>query len=304
MPSRLGIVAILFFWCCVTGYVAYRDLYPRFFADTPPQIGIELVDELSSAATQWTIYRVDDTTGVATKIGAMTGRTEYVGADDTFRFITNYRGLKYDTFSISVEVPTGTVTIRTDREGRLREQSMLGKFDIQMQGQTVATAEADVTGIVQDGLLVGRAKLSIPGFFKEPFNEELKPVAVPEGRILNPMMPVDRLKGVVPGRRWTIRQTNPMEESLQALILAVLAKNNMNSKLLPQFNNDSELLAEVRSSPENLTREGKSVSCWVIHYESADKQRTAKTYVRRENGQVLRQEASGMGNRFVIDRNE
>lgn len=303
MPSRPGVLVIVLFWLAVTGYVVYREVIPRYFADTPPQVGIELVDELSSAATQWTIYR-DDPAAPPQKVGAMTGRIEYVGADDTFRFITVYRGLKYDTFGLSVEVPSGTVIIRVDREGRLREQSMTGKFEVKMQGVLMTTAEANVTGEVRNDQLVGRAKLTVPGVFDKPFDEELTPMPVTDGRVLNPMMPVDRLRGVVPGRRWAIRQTNPMEESLVSLVRGVLAKSNLNSKLLPSLGNDQELLAEVLSEPENLTREGNPVPCWVIRYESADKQRTAKTYVRQDNGQVLRQEASGLGNRFRIDRDE
>jgi hypothetical protein len=307
MPSRSGVVLILLFWLTVTAYVVRREVLPRFFADTPPRVRIELVDELSAAPTNWTIFRVEPN-GSAQKIGTMTSRTEYVAADDTFRFNNTYRGLKYDLqmpgLPITVEVPTGVVVIRVDREGRLREQSMSGKFEVGMSGLKLASADTDVTGTVQNGQLVGRAKLTVPGVFDRPFDEELKPVPATDGQVLNPMMPVDRLEGVVPGRRWAIRQTNPMDESLDALVRGVLAKNGMNSKLLPSLGGDQELLAEVLAEPEFLTREGAPVACWVIRYESADKQRTAKTYVRQENGQVLRQEAGGMGNTFRIDRDE
>lgn len=306
MPSRPGVALVLVFWLAVTAYVVRQEVLPRFFGDTPPQIGIDLVDELSSAPTQWTIYRSDADGGGEQKIGTMTSRIEYVPADDTFRFLTSYRGLKYEVLgqAVSVEVPSGGITIRVDRDGRLREQSMSGKFEVRLRGVSVAVAETEASGVVRDGVLTGKAKLVVPGVFDRPIEEELTPVPAGDGKVMNPMMPVDRLRGVVPGHRWVIRQSNPMEESLVALLRGVLAKNNLNSKLIPDMGAGDELLAEVQSEPVQLTRDGGSVACWVIRYETADKLRTARTYVRRDNGQVLRQEADGFGNRFRIDRDE
>jgi hypothetical protein len=303
MPSRLAIAGILLAWLAVTGYVVRREVLPRYFADTPPAIDFVLVDELSTAPTQWTVYRDE------AKVGSMTSRTEYLAADDSFRFISNYRGLQfgYDLprLKVTIDVPSATTTIRVDRAGQLREQVMTGQFEASMAGVSVGAAKMEVEGRVSDGHLRGRAKLELPVFLTKPFEEDLEPVPVPNGQVMNPLMPVDRLRGVSPGRRWAIRLIDPVRDSLYLLVTKLLEKQGAGTKLLSGWSmEDKELVAEVESEPVTLDREGGPVSCWVIRYESADKSINAKTFVRRDDGRVVRQEATGFGERWRFERTE
>ncbi|MEO2088075.1 MAG: hypothetical protein ABGY75_01065 [Gemmataceae bacterium] len=302
MPSRLGVAVILLFWLAVSAYVVRREVVPRYFADTPPRIDFVLVDELSTTPATWSVYRDDK------KVGSMTSRIEHVPADDTFRFTTRYHGLKFDVLKVTLGVPSAETVVRVSRDGRLREQNMTGQFDALFGAVAVGSAKAEVRSRVENGQLVGRAKLDVPALLAKPIDEELDPVPVPDGQVLNPLMPVDRLAGVTPGRRWTIRQTDPLRDSLQLLARRVL-KQQMpgaggESKLFDGFAGSPELLAEVLPEPEYIAREGLPVPCWVIRYESADKQFTARTFVRRTDGQVLRQEASGHGEKWRFDRDE
>lgn len=298
MPSRLGVAVILLFWLAVSAYVVRREVVPRYFADTPPRIDFVLVDELSTTPATWSVYRDDK------KVGSVTSRIEHVPTDDTFRFTTKYHGLKFDVLNVTLSVPSAETVLRVSRDGRLREQNMTGKFEATLAAVAVGSAEVAVTSRVEDGHLVGRAKVDIPVFLTKPLDEPLDPVPVPDGQVLNPLMPVDRLAGVTPGRRWTIRQTDPLRDSLQLVAKRVLGKQGGQTKLLDGFAANPELLAEVLPDPEPLTRDGQPVACWVIRYESADKQFTARTYVRRTDGQVLRQEASGHGEKWRFDRDE
>lgn len=297
MPSRPAVALILVFWLAVAGYVARRELVPRFFASAPPAIDFVLVDELSSASTRWTMYQDDR------QVGTVTSRTEYVPADDSFRFSTSYRGLKFDFRVVGFEVPAANTAVRVGRDGALREQSMSGTFEATMAGVAVGSAKAEVDGRVTAGLLRGRAKLDLPVLLDRPIDEELEPVPVPAGQVMNPMMPVDRLRGVTPGRRWAVRLVDPMRDALQRLASKILERRGVGTRLFAGASAaDKELMAEVDATPVTLDRADGPASCWVIRYESTDKTIAATTYVRRDDGRVLRQEASGLGERLRFER--
>ena len=66
MPSRFAVAGIFAFWLVTTGYVAYRDLWPRVFASGPPPVSIELADEARQGIpAKWTLYRNDQKAGAA-----------------------------------------------------------------------------------------------------------------------------------------------------------------------------------------------------------------------------------------------
>jgi hypothetical protein len=63
-----------------------------------------------------------------------------------------------------------------------------------------------------------------------------------------------------------------------------------------------ELLAEVLREAEQIDRPGGPVWCWVIKYESDNPPISARTYVHRDDGRVLRQEATANGERLRFER--
>lgn len=311
MPARPVVVAIVLFWLAMLGVVVYREVIPRFFGDTPPVPQFVAVDELSPATVTWVIYR-----GPANKpdadepIGKMNSRTEYVRADDTFRYVNSYHGVKLKLYGVDLSVPTATTTLRIDRDGRLKEQTLRGTAELEhrLVGKLTATAEA--TGVVKDDVLTGSANLTVPGWFDEPAAGTFTPVPVPDGQVLNPLMPLDRLGGVTPGRRWVVTQVDPMREALGELLMKglqeELAKQGGGKKkaaavTLPPA---PELLAEVLREPVTLDRPGGPVACWVIEYTSKDPPILARTYVGRDDGRVLRQEATSAGDRLRFERQD
>src|SRR6185369_11585931 len=126
MPSRPAVVLILLFWLAVLGVVGYREVLPRFFGDAPPTPEFVAVDELSQATVGWTVYRGPANKTTDEQIGKMTSRTEYVPADDSFRYVNSYRGVKLGVYGVELTIPTATTTLRIDREGRLKEQTLRG----------------------------------------------------------------------------------------------------------------------------------------------------------------------------------
>lgn len=310
MPSRPAVVLILLFWLVVLGTLVYREVLPRFFGDTPPTPEFVAVDELSQATITWTIYRGPANKTTDEQIGKMTSRTEYVAADDSFRYVNNYRGVKLGMYGVELTVPTATTTLRIDREGRLKEQTLRGTAEMESRLFGKLSANADANGVVKDGLLEGSATLTAPGLLSEPSTGTFTPVPVPEGQVLNPLMPVDRLRGVTPGRRWAVRQVDPMREALGELLVKGLqeelakqggGKKKPASVALPPA---PELLAEVLHEPVNIDRLSGPVSCWVIEYKSENPPISARTFVRRDDGRVLRQEATAYGDRMRFERDE
>jgi hypothetical protein len=303
MPSRLGVGFIILFWLAATAHVGYREVWPRYFSDGPPPLRIDLTDEAAQTVpTYWDVYRGDQ------RVGKFTTRMQYVPDDDTFRFHNSYLNLTLDQtlpsgMAVVLEVPKLDTTVRVSRSGELREQQMAGTFrgtlKTKLGSIPLGEATAEVTGEVRNGQLVGRCQI------KSQFGNIDRPlelVPVPQGQVLNPMMPVSRLRDVQPGRRWVIREVDPLRDALNVLVKEVLKSSQVVASALPQPGG-GELIAEVLSSPEKLERPGKeSVECWVIEYRGDEVQ--ARTWVSVADGRVMRQEASGFGERLRFERQE
>jgi hypothetical protein len=178
------------------------------------------------------------------------------------------------------------------RLGSLREQSMIGKM-------TVAglSAEARVHGRNENGTFVGQCAIDSPLF---QFHRDLEPVPVKNGNALNPLQPVNRIVGIRPGQRWTVQEIDPLGEALAMVFKEKLASHGVR---LPERERQP-LLAEVGATPEPLawgkTRE--TATCWVIDYRRGEAH--ARTWVRVVDSKVLRQEASLMGDRIALERDE
>ena len=287
MPSRPAVLGILLFWLLTTGFVVRRDVFPRLFADAPPPLLIDLADEATQQApTFWTVTRGGQ------KVGRLSTRMTYDAQADTFRFASTYSDLKIDfdagkLLQLAVQVPALEATTTVGRAGDLRAQTVHAKLAAKLGGVKVMEATADVTGRVESGRLVGACKLVSPvGAVDEP----LEPTPVPAGQVLNPLLPVNRLQDVRPGRRWLIREVDPLRDAVETLVRQVAKQSDVAAGLLPSRAERRELVAEVLAAPEDIPRPtGPAVSCWVIEYRGDEL--TARTWVSRFDGRVLRQQA-------------
>lgn len=279
MPHRRTVALIAAFWLATVGFAAYRDVWPRLFAGGPPPIAIDLADEASQALeVRWAVTR-----GGAT-IGRLTTRMKYLEADDSFRFTHTFRGITIPVSGVSISLPELTTTTRVSRSGRLREQGMEGRLSaLGIDGTARMRAE------VKDGVLGGEFEISSPLInLKGP----LEPVPVPDGQVLNPLQPVNRLANVRPGLRWVVPEVNPVRDSAAAMLKKM-------GVTLPE-EKAGDLLAEVLPAPQTLNWKGTPTACWVIEYR-ADEPR-ARTWVRAEDGKVLRQEAFQKGEELALVR--
>jgi hypothetical protein len=267
MPSRLTVFIIVTAWLAITGYVIHRDVWPRYFGDAPPPLQIDLADEATQLApTRWTIYRGE------TAMGTLTTRMQYQAEDDTFRFTNSYAKLAFDlgqgkTLGLTLEIPRLETTIRVSRTGDLREQTMSGELKAKMGPLELGQAGAEVRGKVVGGQLLGRCLVRYPLSSVNPtIDRELEPVAVPAGQVLNPMMPLNRLRDITPGKRWVIREVDPLKDAINTLLREMLKDSKVNIAAMPA-SSGQELIAEVLSDIETYTPKlGPPVPCRIIEY--------------------------------------
>lgn len=290
MPSRPAVACILAFWLATLGLVLYRDVWPLLTAAGPPPIAVDLSDEASQfVPVQWAVLRGDR------KVGRLTTKMAYVDADDTFEFTAKYSHVELEIVRVKFTITELTTTTRVTRAGDLREQSMTGQMAVAgLQEELRGTAK--VTGRNENGMFVGRCEIA-SDFLN--VNRDLPPVPVPQGHALNPLQPVNRIADLRSGRRWVVREINPLEEAVVAIL-----REKVGEPVVRLLNKEREpLYAEVLSEPHTLAaRKDGDVSCWVIEYRSGEAR--AKTWVRVADGKVLRQEAFGMGERIALDRED
>jgi hypothetical protein len=291
MPSRFSIVAIVVFWFATTGYVAYRELWPRLFASGPPPVGIDLADEAKqNIPARWTLSRNNQ------KIGKLTTQMKYHDAEDTFQFTYRYSQLALEQNGIKMLVPDATSDVRMTREGDLKEQTMSGKVEV-LVGQAKFEGTIEVRGVVNNGILTGRGELK-SSFID--FAGDIDPVPVQRGQPLNPLQPVNRIANVRGGQQWIVSEYNPLQDALGSLFRKQLAKTHIP---LGEAKPKETLIAEVSATPQNLQWQNQDVACWVIEYRRKQ-DAIARTWVRASDGKVLRQEAFEGGETLAFDRED
>jgi hypothetical protein len=282
MPSRRSVAVILGFWLAVTGYVGYRDVWPRYFSSGPPPVVIDLADEAAqSVPARWTVSRN------GRPIGRLTTHMKYVEADDTFRFVHEYRHLRFELGSVAVVFPDLTNTVRVTRAGDLRELATDARLEVRVRDVPVGGATATLAGTVTGNQLLAVLDVKSP---IRSLSRPLDPIPVPRGQPLNPLQPVNRITGLVPGRRWVVHPFDPLTEIVNQLGVG------------GQADEPEPLVAEVLARPQDLDRKDGPVSCRVIEYRNS--RLTARTWVRASDGKVLRQEAVRQGEHLATDRDE
>ncbi|QEL13662.1 hypothetical protein [Limnoglobus roseus] len=295
MPTRRGVVLILIFWLCTVGYVGYRDVWPHLFADTAPTAWIDLSDEATQALpVRWELYRGD------TRVGKVSTQMSYDASTDGFRFVTKYRGdLAVDLLGVAFNIPTYDMSTTLDRVGRLRAQTMSATFAVKtvlFSNGGTATTE----GVVKDGTLTGSYKLVAEGF--DSVEGPLKPTPVPDGQALNPLQPVNRLRGVRPGMRWLIYEVNPMGEAIAGLKDTILKKMGTSLLTGSEPAERPAMIATVGDRPEVLKLKRSEYDCWVI--EVRGEHGTTTVWVRVSDGSVMQQVAKLEGETMRLEREE
>ena len=296
MPARPLVLAIVFFWVATTGWLFYRELWPHLRSGQPPPYTIDLADEarLSGAPISWSVFRGSK------KIGDAQTFIDYRESDDTFELHSKATLNWGQIGPLFVKFKNLSSMYRVTRDGRLREivadvEIQIGGFGL--MGLLQTTTKAHVGGEVKDRRFIPYGWLVWDG---NPIPLPLEPVEVPaQVSVLNPLHPIDRIKGLQKGWQWQMQLLNPLNDSLMAL----LNKDPGAELFLRSRTGVQTLRAEVLPDTQVLHWRNHDVPCLVIEYHSDDL--TARTWVwqdNEDNGRVLRQEASFWGDNVVMVR--
>ncbi len=290
MPPRYVSLAVVVFWLATMGWLVYRDIWPSLRPGQPPPFAIDLADEaqLHAARIRWVIIKVSD--GQETKIGRARTWVSYRAADDTFELHNETEKLTLGGLVLSVQMRHMKSMYRVRPDGSLREMTV--NLDANVRAALSSLdIKASVAGEVREGQFFAHGVLEAAGWGKHEL--DLQPVQVsPHGTVLNPLHPVNRITGLQMGQQWRMPLVDPLADAVYAQL----------AEKLPAFKPGPKFLnATVLDKPQSLVYEGKPVDCLVIEYRGDD-ELAAKTWVRRSDGLVLRQEASGFGDRVILQR--
>jgi hypothetical protein len=255
----------------------YREVLPAFQTGEPPPFIIDLADEVSAQWISWKILHSGKDIGTARTVVRHR-------PDRTFMLVGEFKPNKLQMFGIAVKKLDSFYAVT--RDGDLREleaKVAVGAVPIEVGiggtvDQGVFTPEIRVAGI--DVSAVGLPKLD--------------PVPVSgHGSVLNPLHPLNRLKGLRDGEQWVQPVMDPLAVALQSVKQA----------LLPFSTQPPLRRLHAQVSAGALVWDGQEVACWQIKYGEPGQKPAARTWVRRSDGLVLRQEATHTGMELVLERN-
>lgn len=299
MPSRWLCTLIIVFWCGTMGYMFYRDWLPWLTADkeAPPFV-FELADEVVTQYALWTLYRNDQ------KIGTARTTLRYTN-ENAFEWTTTLSNLthsaKVGELEVKAEIPTMTTRMMVTPSGELIRFTTTAEMQITLIARFKAKFE--INGEVQGNSLRGQTSLTAENL---PIQQPFGPIELKSKNVFSPMQPLFRIKGLQPGRSWKMNDFDPLNEAFRAGIQQMLdnfAKDKDGKSFLPfalPSSKSSEVLARVSDEIQELQIKDKTHSCYVIDYRGDNMQ--AKTWVKVEDGMVLRQEAFGFGEQLILQR--
>jgi hypothetical protein len=293
MPSRPVIIAVIAFWLLTTGWFVVNEIVPKWRAGEAPPYTIEFADEVirNPVPYRWVCTFNDR------KLGAI--RTELVNdpTDDTFEFSARSSGLILPiTETVSLKLTDFEDRVRVTRAGELRGLITSGSFAIEVAGLPIS-GRLRMAAVAHGGLLDRHVQISSALFGESA--PALDPVPAPRGSILNPMHPVPRITGLRPGQSWRQPLVDPRADMMRAAIEQSGFASWFHLKTTPGV-----LTAVVLSEVKTLEWEGLQQPCLVIEYRDEDYTAPtwARTWVRRSDGLVIRQEAGAQGDKLVLQR--
>jgi hypothetical protein len=275
----------------MSGWLFYRDVWPRLRPGQPPLYLIDLMDEAQAkeANIRWTILLRSKVKKTEEDIGYVETKVAHDPDHDTFKL--------HGSFKLRTPGGSGDPALeinswyRVSREGELQEinaqvtarrtfwESWLptyvptSRLLSAVLPRNIPELEGRIWGEVREGKFFPHVSSKSP---LGNLNVSLDPVPVSEpGNVLNPLQPLNRLHGLRKGQHWPIPRVDPL--------------STLPSAILPGRALDVEIL-EAAVTEDLFDLNGGSVPCFVIeYYRSQDV--AARTWVRKSDRTVLQQEA-------------
>lgn len=268
MPSRLITAAILAFWLGMTAWLIHREVVPMMIADSSPTYVPDLTDEIGAPMIAWRILHKGQAAGSATSVvQALDNRA--------FEFRSTFF-LKSDFYHVSrIESMQ-----RVNEDGSLR--AMRVKIDLR---PGLIVNQIEFKGEVEDQKMQPRVFLD-GAEFKDAQLGKLD--LAEQGSVVNSFTLVGRMRGLWEGRTWKV----PMLD-----LGRLMPDDPFGLKKMAAVPTQ---LAKVRT--DSFRWEGKEVACYVVEYHEVGKEVGQRTWVRRQDGLVLKWDLSMLGVDMVLER--
>jgi hypothetical protein len=286
MPPRWLCVVIVGCWLAVAGWLFSQEIWPYLQPSQPPPFAIDLLDEFKDRERVNTLWSVKQN---GTKV--FTGRTHIEHpSPEVFELCAEFVLPPKAPRPVISGVAVGKMTsrYRIDPDGRLQgltvsiagapESKFLNLFFKEKPDFTLR-----IHGDVRERVF--RPVLEVPELGQD---YPLPTVEVPGGAgLLQPLHPLQRMRGLRPGQQWQMPVFDPLADSLRTL------QGSPGGIRI--------LIARVRPEVELFSHGFRhDVRCLVVDY-IGDEQ-PVSLWVDEHTGQVLRQEATVAGNHWVMDR--
>ncbi len=270
MPSRIACVAILLLWAVATVGLVTRDILPELLVGPPPD-NRSIADNRDAAPTKWAIMVADDPSLQSLRsVGRAVTETKRL-EDGKLRLESQ---VWFDSGDLLFGTPFASkdaTRIDVDNFVEIDVSGNPSKFKA-----VVRTDGADSPLLTLDGLFRNRAieiratgPIPLLNFTKQfPYE--------PKTLVQNALGPIDRMPGLTVGQRWEARVVSPLTGKVDTVKAEVTKK------------------AEIYWDKSMVTT-----------YEVVQKippTISARTWVRRSDGLVLRQEVPFPLVKLIIER--
>jgi hypothetical protein len=191
---------------------------------------------------------------------------------------------------------------RVTREGSLRQVTSDVTVVCQVGGQRVEV-NGHVDGKVENEQFSPHFRLTSAGL---DFKWDPKPVRVSvRGSVLDPLQPVNKLRGLRFGQRWRMPLVKPLAETLNAVAAQYLPGfdrqlSEVEAEVLPEFRSLPKLKVKPMTTDATPTPRRSGLQCFVVKYRGDDL--LAYIWVRERDDVVLRQEVTMNNETLILDR--
>jgi hypothetical protein len=314
MPPRGVIVGIVAFWTFMTGWLFFREIWPRLQTGQPPPFRIELADEAqNSIPIRWSIYKDGEDHGYART--AINYRDHNIDQKHRVRNPDEWEFELWGEFKLWIKGRLGQPDFlvrnwyRVTYEGELREFKSSVSINLkskilpqvgnvpglpqdaeQEESETSQEIEVvELSGEIRDKVCYPRITMSAEVKKWVPlaalFEKKMEPVPMPkQASVLNPLEPLHKLSKVRKGQRWRIPMVDP---------LTVYLKQSPRMQYLDAVVLDKTVWLKWGSKKE-------PVPCLVIEYQGDDI--SGHTWIQEEDGLVVQQEITQHGDKLELRR--
>ncbi len=271
MPSRWACLGILLFWAVASVALISRDVLPDLLIGPPPDLRSVAAADRDAGPTRWSISVADDPSLQALRS---------VGQAVTESKLLPEGGLRLESRA------------RLDSGGLLRGTPFASEHDLRIDLDNAC--EIDPSGNLRSFRAVVRAEgddrplLTLDGVFRNRAIEVQArgPIPLlnfsksfpyePKTMIQNAIGPIDRLPGLAVGQRWESRVISPLTGKIDVVRVEVARKSEIYW--------DKSMVATLE----------------VVH--KIPPAISARTWVRRSDGLVLRQEVPFPMVKLIVER--